>query len=165
MEFNIRVNHTSEDYYNNGLSFMRAAWRCYGKEINGQYKVIDEGKICQLSAPAVVNAAFACEMFLKSLLVYYEIPYRKEHNLIKLYDMLPEASKNKISMFCGDERGVTVFRNTLSKHADDFVDIRYFVEAEGWMGMDPTYMITLAYNLSEITRYLLHNQESQLNII
>ena len=159
MEFNIKVNHAPRDYYKNGLSFMKAAWRCYGKEKDGEYKSIDGGGICQLTAPTVVNAAFACEMFLKALLVRFEIPYGKEHNLVKLYDKLSDELKEKISLFCGDKEDIAVFRNTLSKYADGFVDIRYYVENEGWVGMDPTYMISLAHNLSEITKYLLCNSE------
>lgn len=162
MEFNTKVNHTPRDYYNNGLSFMKAAWRCYGKEKDGQYRIIDSGEICQLPAPAVVNAAFACEMFLKSLLVYYGIQDRKGHSLITLFDRLPEDSKNVISLFCGDKRDATVFRKTLSIHANDFIDIRYFVESEGWRGMDPTYMITLAFNMSEITKALLNGKEGRI---
>lgn len=155
MEFNTKVNNTPKDFYRNGISFMKAAWRCYGKEIEGQYRIIDGGEFCQLTAPAVVNAAFACEMFLKALLLHYGISYKKEHVLINLFDMLPDNTKDKINQFCGMKDDTQVFRNTLSRHSNDFTDIRYFVENEGWNGMDPSYMVALAYNMSQITGYIL----------
>lgn len=39
--------------------------------------------------PAMVNSAFACEVFLKALLKYYDINYKNEHRLKSLYNMLP----------------------------------------------------------------------------
>lgn len=163
MEFNIQVHNSPIDFYRNGKAFMESSWRCYGKEENGEYKIVDDGRICQLTAPAVVNAAFACEMFLKALLKHYEIEYKREHNLIRLFDLLPEYARNKISYFCGASKDGSQFRKALSEHADDFVDIRYYVENNDWGRMSPTYMITLAYNMSEITKWLLANSSSNSN--
>lgn len=160
MEFNIQVHNTPMDFYRNGISFMEAAWRCYGKEDNGEYKIIDDGRICQLTAPTVVNAAFACEMFFKSLLKHNGIAFPKKHSLVDLFDMLPNDAKSKISRFCGDKDDETKLRSTLLIHANDFVDIRYYVENNDWGRMSPTYMVSLAYNLSEITRLLLTTQVS-----
>lgn len=48
------------------------------------------------STPAVVNAAFACEVFCKALLKYDDIPYKKVHKLADLYNKLPNDIKDCI---------------------------------------------------------------------
>ena len=46
--------------------------------------------------PEIVNSAFACEIFLKTLLFYNEIGYGKKHDLEALYKMLPDHYKETI---------------------------------------------------------------------
>ena len=46
--------------------------------------------------PAIVNSAFACEVYLKTLLVSYNYTLKKEHKLKELYEMLPENDKEYI---------------------------------------------------------------------
>ena len=48
------------------------------------------------TTPATVNSAFACEVFLKTLLLFYNIPAKKEHKLKELFEMLPENDKECI---------------------------------------------------------------------
>ncbi len=43
--------------------------------------------------PEIVNSAFACEVFLKTLLFYNKIEYGKKHDLEALYNMLPDHYK------------------------------------------------------------------------
>lgn len=155
MEFNIQTSHSASDYYRNGMTFKDAAWRCFGTVEDGSYKIIDNGKLCQLTAPAVVNAAFACELFFKALLLHYGIADIHGHNLLELFQELPIAAQNTISSFCSKPNNIAEFEHTLEQHSRDFVDIRYYVENNGWTGMSPTYMISLCHNLGEITKYLL----------
>lgn len=164
MEFNIKVNKNAWDFYKNGRSFLEAAWRCYGKEgENGDYIIIEDGQLYQLAAPTVVNAAFACEMFFKAMLVFNNIKYPKKHNLKVLYDELPKNCKKLIYQFCGDRNDENVILRFLSEHDNDFADIRYFIEHIGWQGMNPMLMITFAYNMSEITRYLLQKESERID--
>ena len=130
MGFNIRTHNLPKDFYQNGLSFMESSWRCFGKEENGEYRIIDKGKLCQLTVPAVVNAAFACEMFLKALLMKYGISYSKEHSLVKLFDLLPSNVKKEINHFCGDLNDETKFRTDLCNHATLVLEklIKYVIE-------------------------------------
>ena len=46
--------------------------------------------------PAIVNAAFACEVFLKTLLRLFDIPLEKEHKLKQLYKRLPQDIQERI---------------------------------------------------------------------
>ena len=48
------------------------------------------------TTPAIVNSAFACEVFLKALLLYYNIPVKNEHKLKDLYELLPQNDKEQI---------------------------------------------------------------------
>lgn len=48
------------------------------------------------ATPAVVNAAFACEVFLKLLLHSEEIEIPREHRLQALYNKLPDELKERI---------------------------------------------------------------------
>lgn len=48
------------------------------------------------ATPAVVNAAFACEVFLKLLLHSEEIKIPREHRLHALYNKLPDELKERI---------------------------------------------------------------------
>lgn len=157
MEFNKRVNASPKDFYNNGMAFMEAAWRCFGNKQGNTYHLIDGGKIYTLPGPTVVNAAFACEMFFKALLKHYNIKYDKVHDLYRLYKLLPQNSQNSISAFCGDKEDISVFDRILAEQANDFEEIRYYVEKAGWTGMKPLLMITLAYNLSQITNILMQD--------
>ena len=49
------------------------------------------------TTPAIVNSAFACEVYLKALLFFYNIRMKKkEHKLKELYELLPEDDKECI---------------------------------------------------------------------
>lgn len=50
--------------------------------------------------PIVVNAAFACEIFLKLLLHIKYIRYRRTHDLKILFELLPEDLKDKVKYCC-----------------------------------------------------------------
>lgn len=87
MEFNFQITPGAKALYQNGVDFLRAAERCLGMDDNGKVTIVDNGVFRTLAAPAVVNAAFACEMFLKSLINKSGKAYptgRKGHDLLGL---------------------------------------------------------------------------------
>ena len=47
--------------------------------------------------PEIVNRAFSCEVFLKSLIVFSGIAFRKEHELKVLWELLPIELQDEIS--------------------------------------------------------------------
>lgn len=51
----------------------------------------------ELQTPFIVNCAFACEIFLKFLLSFYKIDFKREHDLKKLFDLLPKDVQNKVN--------------------------------------------------------------------
>ena len=158
MEIHIHSSTKARDYFNQGKQFLEAAWNCYGKKNDTVFSIIENGKLQQLPAPCVVNAAFSCEMFFKSLLHKLNISYdrnREGHDLYLLYKRLPSRIQDIIARFCGDRHNVTFFENWLKVHSKDFVDIRYFIECNGWTEMSPVTIVTIADNLSRIIDYLL----------
>ena len=76
----------------------------------------DTEAICYV-LPIGVNFAFASEVFLKCILKHNGISYDKEHELIKLFNLLPEDIKNPIQNFL--ELGYSGF-------SKEYVKIKYF---------------------------------------
>lgn len=68
--------------------------------------------------PAIVCISFSYELYLKVLLLYYEIDIAKTHKLSDLYDKLPDETRNKIKF------DVAILKE-LSNY---FVDKRYLYE-------------------------------------
>ena len=56
----------------------------------------DTAPIGFYSIPSVVNYSFACEVFLKAILVWYEVPLRKQHKLLQLYKATPQSVQDLI---------------------------------------------------------------------
>lgn len=158
MEVHIKTNADAKALLIQGKQFLEAAWRCFGKKGDESFSIIDNGMFQQLPAPCVVNAAFSCEMFLKSLLCNLGIKYDKHsegHDLYLLYKRLPSDVQCTIAQFCGYRNDTTKFEKMLRDHSKDFVDIRYFIERNTWTQMSPTLIIAVAYNLSQAVEHLI----------
>ena len=56
----------------------------------------DTADIGWYDTPAIVNSAFACEVFLKAILKHQEIQIPKSHQLRELYEALPNELKEWI---------------------------------------------------------------------
>ncbi len=165
MEFNFKVVPSAESLYKNGTEFQAAASRCLGMTENGIIEIVKDGSFTMLAAPAVVNATFSCEMYLKALLLKSGQDYptdRDGHNLKKLYAILPKGIRRELYRYCvqKNDDAETVFEVFLERHSLDFVNTRYYVTREGWQGMSPIEVYTYAYNLGNITRHLLLNWEN-----
>lgn len=83
--------------------------------------------------PAIVNAAFSCEVFLKLLLRLEQIDLRKSHNLKQLFEKLPpeiiETVKYQTIQKCGYWKDVWG-QEILSQVSDAFEKWRYFYEID-----------------------------------
>ncbi len=55
--------------------------------------------------PAIVNSAFACEVFLKALLKYNDIAVKNEHELKELFELLPEKTSEWIKLTVMNNHG------------------------------------------------------------
>ena len=76
------------------------------------------------------NLAFACELFLKSMLHSQGIKFRKEHNLENLCRLLPNAQQEEIRLRFKDVplRESEDFNLILSEISHAFVFLRYIYE-------------------------------------
>lgn len=90
----------------------------------------DTADIEWYTTPGVVNAAFACEVFLKTMLKIHDIEVKK-HELKALYDLLPEHEREWIKMAtinnCGQWTDICG-REILAEMSDAFVKWRYVYE-------------------------------------
>ena len=115
--------------------FVEAYRRC----VQGKNPSIDEyGRTCcsVVNIPAIVNAAFACELYLKSILG----TNTKEHNLAILYSQLDNEKQSRIRQYVDksfDGHSIYSFDSCLKRAANVFVNWRYIYENEhsdGYMG-------------------------------
>lgn len=160
-EVNIYTDRTAKDFYSQGKAFNDAAWRCYGKKDGDSYLIMQGSETYQLAAPCVVNASFACEMYLKALLIDCHIDYKHEHNLYNLFELIPQKEKVLICRICSGTDDMDSFISVLKEHSDDFCDTRYFIENAGYSGMSPSKMTALSYNLGVATEYILSYKEKE----
>ena len=159
-EFHIRTMGSCKDLLKNGFEFLEAARRCAGSDENGTFHIIGGNKPTMLPAATVVNAAFACEMFLKALLKKEGKPYptrRGGHNLEVLFEKQSSDTKQKINDLIGYETstGKPLFEHFVKNHPNDFTSIRYYVANSGWSEMSPVTIFTFAFNLGNIARLLI----------
>lgn len=80
--------------------------------------------------PSVVNSAFACEIFLKTLLLYFDVPYKNEHRLKNLYEMLPVEVNMLIHSQMIYFYGAKWNDRLLDEISNSFVDYRYAYEED-----------------------------------
>lgn len=151
-------------FYNQGLRFLRCSERCMG-DINEDGSIqIMGGKYQILSSPTMVNSAFACELFLKTILILHNIDYMKAlkkgegHKLKPLFDLLPNQEyKDYLQIGTKQE-----FKSELQEHSGDFVDWRYYMEKPGDYKMSPMFTYVLMQNLKTLARALIRNAEEEM---
>lgn len=160
-EFNINVSGGVRDLLKNGNEFLKAAERCAAQDESGTIHIFDDGGLNILPAATVVNASFACEMYLKALLCHYKIDYptdKNGHNLERLYSLLPDNTKNRIDKMLGKtSHGDSLMQSFVKRHQRDFVDARYYVTKEGWQGLDPIKVLFTTFNFGQVTMCLLNS--------
>ena len=79
--------------YLQGCAFLDCANLC-----NEESKSSNSVTKFELWTPAIVNCAFACEIFLKLLLAIYKINKKHCHKLKELFDLLPADIQERINM-------------------------------------------------------------------
>lgn len=91
----------------------------------------DNEVIRQRVVPEAVNLAFSCEIFLKTLLFFNDVKYKRKHKLEDLFDELPQKYKTEIEERCFLEYGVlhdSFGFSLLSNVSDAFEKWRYCYE-------------------------------------
>lgn len=98
-----------------------------------------------LSIPQIVNLAFACEVYLKTLLDFHKIGIGKKHKLNDLFDALPKDDQEFIDI---QLRSTYPFpdvwgRRMIDVEANAFVEWRYGYE-KSRISCDIGYLIALS---------------------
>ena len=113
----------------------------------------DTADIEWYTEPATVNSAFACEVYLKALLYYYDIQLKKQHKIKELYEMLPDDPRDFIKqtamVTCGGTWKDAFSRDLLDNISDAFVDWRYSYESERSMQINLGFLIAFRNALRE----------------
>ena len=105
--------------YLQAITFLDCACLC--NETSGLEK--GSARSIYLGTPVIVNCAFACEIFLKLLLEFNNVKYKKQHGLKELFDLFPEEYYNLQI----DQTFLFVFCEILKKESE---------ERLGWKGYD-----------------------------
>ncbi len=109
------------------------------------------------TVPAAVNAAFACEVFLKMLLHFNQIDYDRIHKLNVLFEKLPSELKEKIQQNTIQRYGRWTDiggRSLLLNISNAFVEWRYIYEHD-WsksaaVRIDVSFLLTFGKVLEEL---------------
>lgn len=139
---------SDEDYINWSKECHKEANAFY----NVSYRCIDMMLGDNMNA-FFTNVSFACELYLKCLLLMQKIDCRKEHNLYKLFKKLPEEIQNEIKE--AHPYGNTT-KNCFEQEIDDlgqaFVVFRYMYE-KGNMAYNAQFLLELIDILHKYINY------------
>ncbi|MBG9754347.1 HEPN domain-containing protein [Lysinibacillus sphaericus] len=105
----------------------------------------------------LTNVSFACELYLKYLLLNQNIDCRKEHNLYKLFKKLPEKIQDELKRkhHCGKVL-IDEFELELEDIGQAYMIFRYMYE-RGNMAYNFQFLIKLLLTLHS----LIHNKKGE----
>ena len=79
--------------------------------------------------PAVMNLAFACELYLKAICIKNGVSFDKSHALDRLFSDLPDAIRKQLSdNFEAKVKYKVSFKETIENHSNAFIRWRYAYE-------------------------------------
>ena len=117
------MNNNYNISYRNAKGFQETAYNVF--------KLCDKPNFLdQLLAPCVVNYAFACELYLKTMLLKNGTTFKRTHKLKDLYILLDDISKENIeNKYALDPRGKNRnFHTALELNTSVFEKFRYLHE-------------------------------------
>lgn len=122
--------------YNIAHAFLLAANRC------NEPRVQDIGYVQMLIVPTVVNAAFSCELSIKTILNQHKISVPRGnsgHKIDNLFYALPKELQNKII----DKTSCSDFDSNIQNISNIFVEWRYLFERDA-ASLPFNFLMTLA---------------------
>ena len=106
--------------------------------------------------PYCVNLAFSCELYVKALLLFYEIKNEKTHCLVELFNILPEDIRKAI-INSTHLSNSSSFESELETASKVFVEWRYAHE-NATVSCNPSFLLNFAEALrDEGCRRFYHN--------
>lgn len=123
------------------------------KQFYNVYIALDQiNRVCEnplmYYVPMVVNGAFSIEITLKAILAKNQIKYGKEHNLLVLYQLLPNSFQAELLGHLVEKapeyKDVNKFCEELILISNAFVDWRYFFEGKPAPALDSRFLAAFA---------------------
>lgn len=134
--------------------FNRTALRIYLPEKNGfDFFTYD-------AYPLTVNAAFACELFIKALQILQDGECKKGHPLDKLYDAFSDNTKASVQALYDKEKTTVSIGSCLRTYRTACVDWRYLFDKkykDKTLTMAWTDLMTLNAALEKVAKEQLYN--------
>ena len=137
--------HLSKSFYNLAKEYYDASWTLLVSNSS-------------LMSVILTNISFSCELFLKSILYYYEIDFKNTHGLEKLFKMLPPDISEIISKTIPIENRETEFPLALKEQDEAFVSYRYMCEAKMLTGK-PIFLFNFATTLMYVYELITQNSD------
>ena len=140
----------------------------YHKLAKGFYENAKEYyELCELAMPLLyrgnwalfVNACFACEQFLKAILLVEQYDFykmkkpEKRHNLYDLFSHLSDEAKTYIKGY-DNMKQFTGFDMDLKQIGNGFEVIRYMPECRGMM-VDVNFLFNFLCSLADASKYVI----------
>ena len=116
--------------------------------------------------PLTVNASFACELYIKAILILNNLSYRHIHELKSIYSMLPEKVKESIEQAysaCGQSDSVD---SILEKYNTAFINWRYPFDtksSKNTLVVAWTSLLCFAGSLKEECEKCIENAKSNID--
>ena len=114
--------------------------------------------------PLVVNGTFSIELTLKAILAKNDIEYEKEHNLMVLYKMLPDAFQKELLLYLNKKAPEYMesetFFDELLMLSNAFVDWRYAFEGKPVPAVDLHFLSAFS-NAAIVTMFSHYNTDLQ----
>lgn len=141
--------------FEHASSFLMSAELC-AEETERQKKHFD-----LLGTPEIVNLAFACEVYIKTLLEFYRIKSKKNHKLNELFAQLPDDVQQEVKQqsfqkhpeynrLTGKILTNSFGMDLLDLEANAFADWRYVYEAKrGCVSCDVGFLRAFAVTLRD----------------
>lgn len=135
------------------VAFVRTAWANANAYFRASMILKDASTHdSHLLLPISVQAAFACEIYLKCLLANININIKGDkHNLKNLHDHLTEDLKIKIKAGLPSEISADIFEKKLNSNADIFKKLRYVYEVT-LVEFDMDFLLWFANELMQISK-------------
>jgi len=123
------------------------------KQFYNAYIALDQiNRVCEnplmYYIPMVVNGAFSIEITLKAILAKNQIDYGKEHNLLVLFELLPDSFQTELVGYlmqkAPEYKDANKFNEELILISNAFVDWRYFFEGKPAPALDSRFLAAFA---------------------
>lgn len=149
----------SQEIFNMANGFYEAALRCMKSEPNS------DGSETSAMIPAIVNFAFACELYIKSRLMHIGIDTHG-HELEKLFNKVDDDFKDFLSLEYREALEVdqASFEDDIKTFSNAFVSWRYVYEGKSESSIILPKLIILVCALYRVQKRLNPGWEIQSNM-